>query len=168
MLKSLDMTNFKCHEQAHIDFDPRLTLITGNNYKGKTSILQGILFALWGPGAVPGGKSRIIRRGAKRCLVDLQWLEADGAVLRIERSMSTAKLFRNDELIASSASAVGAELNQILGLDNKLFMRLKYGAQGEAQAMLTLGGLELHKTIERVCGIDTVTSMLELLRARLS
>ena len=168
MLKSLTLENFKCHEQAHIDFDPHLTLITGGNYRGKTTVLHGILFALWGPAAVPGGKARIIRRGAKRCLVTLEWFTDSGNVLSIQRSMSTAKMQLDGEPIATSASAVGAELAERLGLDNKLFMRLKYGAQGEAQAMLTLGGPELHKTIERVCGVDTVTSMLELLRVRLS
>lgn len=43
-LASLELTDFRCIERARIDFDPRLTLITGENASGKTSLLEAIFF----------------------------------------------------------------------------------------------------------------------------
>jgi DNA replication and repair protein RecF len=39
---SLQVANFRCIERAELDFDPRSTLIVGENAAGKTSILEAI------------------------------------------------------------------------------------------------------------------------------
>ena len=54
MLLSLSLRNFKKHESLDVDFTAGLNGIYGSNYKGKTTILYGILFALGGASQVPG------------------------------------------------------------------------------------------------------------------
>lgn len=43
-LAALDVADFRCIEQARLEFDPRLTLISGENASGKTSLLEAIFF----------------------------------------------------------------------------------------------------------------------------
>ena len=62
MLLSLSLRNFKKHESLDVDFTAGLNGIYGSNYKGKTTILYGILFALGGASQVPG--TQIARRGS--------------------------------------------------------------------------------------------------------
>ncbi len=45
-IKSIDLSNFRCFEQLHLDLDPRCTLIFGANGRGKTAILEAITAGL--------------------------------------------------------------------------------------------------------------------------
>ena len=58
-LERLHLLNFKKHEELLVDLsEGGLTVIRGPNWAGKSTVLQGIMFALFGPGAVPGKKGR--------------------------------------------------------------------------------------------------------------
>lgn len=43
-LAALEIRDFRCIEHARLEFDPRFTLITGENASGKTSLLEAIFF----------------------------------------------------------------------------------------------------------------------------
>lgn len=47
-INSLRLNNFRCFKEANFDFDDRITLVIGNNTKGKTSILEGLSIAMGG------------------------------------------------------------------------------------------------------------------------
>ena len=42
MIKSIDMQNFKSYKDCHIDFDPGVNIIIGENDSGKTNIIRAI------------------------------------------------------------------------------------------------------------------------------
>ena len=44
MLNSIAIENFRCIENASLEFDPRSTGIVGDNASGKTSLLEAIYF----------------------------------------------------------------------------------------------------------------------------
>ncbi|MDY6765256.1 MAG: AAA family ATPase, partial [Halobacteria archaeon] len=50
--ESLDLTNFRCYEDAHLDFTPGVTVIQGRNGSGKTSLLEACFTALYGSRAL--------------------------------------------------------------------------------------------------------------------
>ena len=62
MLISLTLHNFKKHEYLSVDFTGGTNGVYGHNYRGKTTILNGILFALGGTSHVPG--KRLERRNS--------------------------------------------------------------------------------------------------------
>ena len=43
--KRLKLKNFRCYDELDIDFDPELTVIVGENGKGKTAIFDAIAIA---------------------------------------------------------------------------------------------------------------------------
>ena len=160
MLTSLRLKNFKKHAALEIHFQPGLNLITGKNYAGKSSVLHGILYALWGATAVPGGTSVIPRQGSEGTEVELEF-ELHGKSYLIQRKGQNASLSCDGQKIATSASNVAAEVERILGLDKSLFLLLKYGEQGETKALLTLGAAELNRIIEQVGAVELVDRVIE-------
>ncbi len=47
-INSIELNNFKCFEKLHIK-TPKITLLTGANSSGKSSVLQGVLVAAQSP-----------------------------------------------------------------------------------------------------------------------
>ena len=47
-INTLKLTNFRCFDQAAFDLDDRITLVVGDNAKGKTTILEGLSVAMGG------------------------------------------------------------------------------------------------------------------------
>lgn len=46
MIERMELTNFKCHANLALDFNPRLNFVVGKNGSGKSAIMQGIMIAL--------------------------------------------------------------------------------------------------------------------------
>lgn len=44
-LKSIELHNFRCFSELHVDFDNRLTVIVGNNGAGKSTVLEAATIA---------------------------------------------------------------------------------------------------------------------------
>lgn len=161
MLESLRIRNFKQHGALDIVFPSGMTICTGKNYKGKSTVLQAVLFAFFGVSAVPGGSKLVVRRGAANPDLNVQVaFFHQGKRYRLERTFSTATLYCADQVTATGKSAVNKELEEILGTSQKFFLRLKYAEQGETQALLTMGAEELHKIVEHVSGASVVNEVI--------
>lgn len=162
MLEALYLQHFKGYESYNVMFPSGLTLITGPNYSGKTRLLHAILFAFWGVSAVPGGAKLVPSRGRKPSdtMVQARFYH-QGHTYQVDRKISTAKLYEDNELIATGTTAVNREMESRLNTPQKFFMRLKYAEQSETQALLTLGAGELHKVIEHVSGANLVNRVIE-------
>ena len=78
--------NFRCYEDKTFTFSLKgLSLLSGNSGKGKSTILFGIYFALFGKG------TKVITYGKKSCSVQLEFNE-----LKIERTKGPNRLVVND------------------------------------------------------------------------
>ena len=61
MLKKLRLRNFKNFDKKDVTFAPGLNFIHGVNGTGKSTIIQGISFAMWGPRALMADREDVIR-----------------------------------------------------------------------------------------------------------
>ena len=43
-LISLDLINFRNYESLHLELDPGVNLIVGNNAQGKTNLLESVVY----------------------------------------------------------------------------------------------------------------------------
>ncbi|MFN3384187.1 MAG: DNA double-strand break repair ATPase Rad50 [Archaeoglobaceae archaeon] len=97
ILKEVVLKNFKSHSNTKIRFETGINLITGRNGAGKSSILEGILIALYGL-RPPMRKDDFIRVGATDYSLELQF-ELGGKSYKVIRSSAGNAELRGDFLL---------------------------------------------------------------------
>src|SRR3954463_13104423 len=94
-LNNLRLTNFRQHCDTVVTFDTGLTGIIGANGSGKSTILEGIAWALYGQDAARGKKETIRTLRAAptaRVRVELDF-ELGGHRYRVVRGLNAAELY---------------------------------------------------------------------------
>ena len=168
MLKRLELNNFKKHEHLVVEFKPGLNGVFGANYKGKSTILSGIMFCLGGASAVPS--KNLVTNGKNTGFKQSLSFSAGNDDYYVERSKTAAKLFKGSddtgELLASGTSPVNDKIESILGMSTRMFKQLRYGEQKKTDAILTLGTAKLHEIIEQLTGAEDVNNAIKKLGDR--
>ena len=139
MLHRLILENFKSHEYTELEFSKGTNLFLGIIGSGKTSVLDGIAFALFASNGVKS-ISNLIRRGKDRLKVVLEF-SVGGKWYKVEREVSNnrsakARLYDESGLIAEGQQTVTREITRILGIDHKVFSHAVYSAQNEIMGFL--------------------------------
>lgn len=164
-LLTLELHNFKKHKHLQISFADSLTVIRGPNWAGKSSVLHGLLFALFGVSAIPGKKEDMVLWGEHpRDLLVV--LETDKGT--IKRSFANASVEIGSETTATGHSSVDLWVQQTFGWDKKTILELLYSPQSETSAILTLGVPALNRLVERLSGADVAERAIKAVSARLS
>ena len=89
LFKKLTLNNIRSYEDITIEFPKGSMLLAGNIGSGKTSILLGLQFALFG--LQPGQKgSSILRQGTDNAYTCLD-IEIDGEIVKLERTIKKSK-----------------------------------------------------------------------------
>jgi len=89
LFKRLTLENIRSYENLSIEFPKGSVLLAGDIGAGKTSILLGLQFALFG--LQPGQKgSSILRHGADEAYTSLD-IEVDGEIVTLERTIKRSK-----------------------------------------------------------------------------
>jgi DNA repair exonuclease SbcCD ATPase subunit len=86
-IKSLKMTGFKCHEKTASYLFGDQNSITGDNFVGKTTISEGIVWGLYGTDLNGSNQSfdRLLNNNSKSATVEIE-VEIDGEVNRVVRT----------------------------------------------------------------------------------
>lgn len=167
-LVSMRLQNFRQHEDTNINFELGLTGIIGTNGAGKTTILEGIAWALYGNAAARGTRDSIRFTGAKaRSSVRVQLVfELAGHRYRVVRGLTSAECFLDDAEapIASTISGVSELLQRRLGMTRSEFFHTYFTGQKDLDVMAALGPTERARFLSRVLGYDKLTSAQELVR----
>ncbi|MGI8517347.1 MAG: AAA family ATPase [Acidimicrobiia bacterium] len=129
-------------EPTEIDFtDVELFALTGPTGSGKTTVLDGICFALYG--AVPrhgeGSVAPVVNQQRNEASLVLTFAFNDATYSVARRGRRTAKgastpdasLERDGTVLAANASAVTAKVQELLGLDFRQFTTCVLLPQGE-------------------------------------
>lgn len=163
MLKELTLTNFKKHTNLSIPFPNGLTSITGDNAAGKSTILKGVLFALFGAAAV-GAKEHIWTWGSKeKRQVALKITLPEYGDVLVSRTPSGASITTMEgSNLASGNTAVTKFIEEALGMLAKDLKTLCYSPQGETQNILTMGPTALQQKIEGLARVDVLDRVLGL------
>lgn len=169
-----------------VDFSPiqagGLFLITGPTGAGKTTIFDGITFALYGevsgsirekdslrsdfaaPDAVTRVELRFAHRGEEYRIIrnpryDRAKLRGEGTTTENE----AGELYRDGALAATGSQQVTEAVTELLGLNYRQFKQISMIAQGEFQQLLTASSKErtlIFRDIFQTKLYDTVTQML--------
>ncbi|MBI5047070.1 SMC family ATPase, partial [Candidatus Micrarchaeota archaeon] len=165
MLTSIRLINWRSHANTLLEFRKGTNLLVGIMGAGKSSVLEGITFALFG--TFPALERRklkledIVRLNEASAHVTLtfEWCGLTYRVVRtIEKSKkstsSTAEIFKNDSLVETGPTAVSSYLSQLLGLDSDLFTRAIYSEQNNIDHFLNLDPRKRKQELDALLGLD--------------
>jgi exonuclease SbcC len=170
LLTKLHLINFRRHVDTELIFDEDKTfnVIMGSNGAGKSSLIEALLFGLYGEtrakraGHRKANLNDLIRRGAElegmSVEVGFRLDDIEYSVLRRrENNVSSAILLANDTPIMEGANQVSAEVTKILGLDIVGFRLSVVAEQKELDGLAALSPSERNQTLTRLLRLDTIT-----------
>ena len=174
-LISLKTKNFKKLGDFECAFGPGLNVIAGENFAGKSTLLQAIEAALFGVSVVPGKAEHIPTWGQKNFGLDLCFKGLDGNTYQVTRDKSTAKLKRilaagepADDLVANGTTPVKTAIEELLGLPSKDYNLFIQSRQGESAGILTFGATALNRKVEEHAGVDVIERVQQAAQLRAS
>jgi len=110
MLTRLQLRDFRCFAQAMLEVHPRLTVFTGQNAQGKTSLLEAVCVLMRLQSPRTSSRGEWLRHGAGSTMIEGDW---NGHVLRHTQTASARRLAvdgaicaKQGEYLASSALVV--------------------------------------------------------------
>ena len=133
------LQNFKCWENETFDFgDDGITLLSGKSGIGKTSILQAIIFALFGIG------NKVVMHERKSCKVVFEFEK-----MKVERTKGPCRLVLNDSYEDDAAQEI---INKKFG---KHFKITGYMEQGSHNSFALMNPTEKLEFLENIALRDT-------------
>lgn len=173
-IESVRLRNFRAIKEAY--FQPLkegITGILGSNGAGKTTILAGVLFALFGT-KPPGSSVASLRRsGTKKddeCSVSVVFkhMKDQIEVIReIRGANNRVVLYIYVNGVESTTTSVGAGetwISQRLGIDAAGFLTAFVVRQKELDQLINARPAERKAIIERLAGIETINEALKKAR----
>jgi len=172
ILKSLRLENYRSFASARVAFSTQQNYVVGSNWQGKSSLVEGVAFALFGTEALPrrmAGSAvkaeHLVMDGATKGHVELVF-EVDGHEYTLRRGLPrpTVKLLRDDVEIASSHEPVKEKLRDLLAVDAKFFSNVFYADQDELRRSFDLTPKDRRVFIERLLGQEVWQDRVDGLR----
>jgi len=161
-LLRLKLHNFRSYGTADIEFSDSQNYVFGKNWQGKSSLMDGVAYALFGKQAFPtrlAGTAvkaeHLVREGSEEGWVELEF-EHHGDNYCLKRTCPRDKpsLKSNGKEIGSSVATVKEALYELLGVDDELFANVFYSEQDELRKVLEIKPEERKVFIETILGFD--------------
>jgi ATPase involved in DNA repair len=159
------LNNFISHQSTDTPFYDGITMIIGHNGAGKSSIIDAIVFALFGPKGeyVRGKKAEdLIKKGKMFASVELHFSMGENryTVFRrvsMKKSDTAAYLEMNGNRIIDTISGVDQEIESILGVSKEIFMNSVFVKQGEMDSLIDEDPAKRKELFGKLIGIDRLT-----------
>lgn len=170
-LESLSLQNFKRYASYEIIFESGLCGILGRNGRGKSTIFDGVFFALYGD--YKGSKELIPTAGSSGSVkVELNF-EIEGKSYTAIREFrgkaltAYATLKEGDESIATGAKEVTASVTKLLGMGKEAFLHTVFASQKELTALSSMKNDERKAMMRRLLGLEKIDKIEEMIREEL-
>ncbi len=159
ILKKLHLKNFLIHKETDVEFSENgITVFIGDNGAGKSSIIEGITYGLFGKSG-KGNIADLVNWGKKYAEVYLEF-EKDGEEFRIERTIEIrGKSAKSEAILLKKRNGsfqpyfqknVNREIPKITGISNKTFNTSVLVKQGDIEGILNLKPKDRAKVLEDI------------------
>jgi len=176
IIDCLVLRNFKRFRKEEIHFKDGITGIVGNNGTGKSTIVEAILFALYGVQATGISGDYIVSSFASPkdgCQVRLDFRiggDAYSVIRTFKKGKSVqheAMLYKGPSLMAAGVSQVETEVKRVLGMGPVDFRNTVYAAQKDLLTLLDNTPAKRKEWFQKALGIDFLkTESDKLLKER--
>ena len=171
----LELRNYRRFKQLKLQFPDGIVGVLGLNGVGKTTLIEGIAWALFGnvEEVVRTSRESVRRAGAgsnENCVAILEFQLGDSEY-RIEREMGGKSLSMKAELrskgkaMATGDKDVRRAVEKLIGMDHKSFFTSVFARQKELNALQNVAPGERKKVVLRMLRIDAVDDILAEVRA---
>lgn len=166
MLTEVELGNFLSHYNTKLPFDKGVTVFVGHNGAGKSSVIDGITFALFGQHTRNSNKG-LIRRGSNQGYAKVDFTisgRAFEAVRKIDSKGTLAAQFfekKDGALVPLAAGerkqfgeSMTKEIESLIGMD---FDKLKIASivrQGELNSIIDADPRKFKELVNAIIGID--------------
>lgn len=177
LIKNIKLENIRSYRSLNLDFPEGIVLLSGDIGVGKTSVLLGIEFALFGikRGDITG--AALLRHGTNNGSVELT-IVVDSKEVVIKRTLKRTNygikqdagfIVINGEKIVGTAEEIKAQVLELLGYPGELLKKGKdliyrftvYTPQEQMKTILFESNEERLDTLRKVFGIDKYKKIRE-------
>lgn len=154
----IHLDSFRCFVDESIDLEPGVTAMYGANGAGKTSVLEGCFFALYGAAALPEEKklADVIEKGEDEAIVEL-WFSHAGGEYHVRRrvpeyesqTVQKVKLTTPEGTIEGPRN-VDAAIEDLFRLDADAFLNCAYVRQGNINKLITASPSDRQDMIDQL------------------
>ncbi|MCX8199932.1 MAG: AAA family ATPase [Candidatus Micrarchaeota archaeon] len=163
LIKSVRLQNWRSHKDTVLEFSKGTNMLVGIMGSGKSSVLEGICFALYGTFPALARKrvklSQIVSESAKgsACKVEVVF-QKDGKEYTVRRVIEDGKgdaeLREGQRMVEAKSEAVTRMVEHILGVDYDMFTKAIYSEQNALDYFLSLNPGDRKKQMDALIGID--------------
>jgi DNA repair exonuclease SbcCD ATPase subunit len=172
-IESVRICNFRgVKDDATFDFRGAPAVLHGNNGVGKSTVAIAVQWALYGkfpPGVLQNkwleGFLMPATSAAGSSRVEVTFAR-DGSRAVVERDSKSKSMILTVDGARLVGDAAEARRDALLGLDMDTFSRAVLVQQSRIRALLLDEVAERNKAIDRLLGMDTIESLLELLKSK--
>jgi exonuclease SbcC len=168
-LLGLRFNNFQSYKELDINLaDLKLTSIIGkyenneekSNGSGKSSLLDGIIFALYGKSR--SGNDDVIKRGTTQCKTELDFeiLNSKYTIIRERGDRSVLTLLKDEENVSENIMATQEKINNILGLSYEMFIQTVFFQQNKNDTFTTSSSAERKSNLREILNLTLYESCL--------
>src|ERR1700730_5726353 len=168
-LTRLYLRNYRVFEDAlELELPPGLIGIFGVNGSGKSSLLEAILWTLWG--RARSGKDEVRSAGVGGdCVTEVEF-EHEGHLYLVRRTLSgvnatvKAEAHCDHLLMSEGVRDTGRYLHQVLGMDDAAFRASVFAEQKQLAAFSSQSPADRRKLVLQLLGITPLDTAREAAR----
>lgn len=161
IFKKLVLKNFKSHKHTVVDFSQGINIIVGENGAGKSTILEGVSFALFKQHTAKKIDS-LVMNNTDSMEVSLEFETNHGVykIVRKKKSSLKSSLLKKEGdnfiHICSGDKEVLNQMESILNIDSDLFLNAIYVRQGEIAELVNKTAADKKQLISKLLGLDSL------------
>lgn len=167
MIKSIELTNFGKHRHLATTFGPGMTALRGANEAGKSTLLRGIAYAMFGTEALPQSLEDTVTWDEEvNTLKVVLKIEVDGVDYTIKRGKSGAEL-RYEGGSVTGQRDVTRFLCEKMRTDPKVAHYLVLSNQNQIRGALEEGSAKTSQLIEQLARMEELDNIIDMIQSDL-
>lgn len=167
MINSLELKNFRKHTDANFKFGAGLTVLRGENEIGKTTIAEGILYALFGASALREPLADVVTYGQPESTLKAKLEFAlDGVDYKIVRGKSGAELTYSDQMVTGQKET-RLFVEKLLGCTGAVAKMLMFADQNAVRGVLSEGAGAANSLVEKLAELSLIEELIDKVQSQL-
>ena len=167
MIESVELSNFISHKNNIIKFDEGITALIGHNGAGKSSIMDAVMFSLFGDTGRDATIDQLQRTGENQTYTKTTF-KIKGKRYSAFRHYVNGKKKKielqdeSGELIAKDATIVKQKISELINLDHSTFKIATVVPLKDLQSIVSEGGV-FRELIDKVLGAEKFKKLDKIL-----